>query len=223
MGRPLHKMSLSDFLAWEDEQIEKHEFYQGEVFAMVGARRVHECVVSNLVVELGSALRGSPCRVYASNMKLLVADDIFASPDSLASLVSELTATQADVVYADLVYVCSNRTDSVVRSWRSGGFAVSRLRYGWMPPHPTFYLRRDLLPQVVGAVLAGHAGDERSFQSRPSNRYGLGEVAERCALQQPGSAIGGMDDGFARYCRAALCDNHRPRSVTDHANPRLCA
>ena len=81
MGLPLRKMSLDDFLAWENDQVERHEFYQGEVIAMVGARRVHECTVSNLVVELGSALRGSPCRVYASNMKLLVADDTVLYPD----------------------------------------------------------------------------------------------------------------------------------------------
>ena len=42
------KLSLEAYLAWEEDQAEKHEFYRGEVFAMVGARRVHGRVVGNL-------------------------------------------------------------------------------------------------------------------------------------------------------------------------------
>ena len=103
----------------------------------------------------------------------LNADDMFASPDSLASLVAELTATQADVVYADLIYVRSDRTDSVVRSWRSGEFAASRLRYGWMPPHPTFYLRRDLLPQVGGFDTQLRIAADYDFILRCLSRQGL--------------------------------------------------
>jgi hypothetical protein len=40
MGMPLHKMTLAEFLAWEAQQTERHEFYRGEIFAMVGARPV---------------------------------------------------------------------------------------------------------------------------------------------------------------------------------------
>lgn len=53
------KLSLEAYLAWEEGQAEKHEFYRGEVFAMVGARRVHGRVVGNLVREFGTSLKGS--------------------------------------------------------------------------------------------------------------------------------------------------------------------
>ena len=41
------KMTLREFLVWEDLQPERHEFYNGEVFAMVAGRRIHERVIGN--------------------------------------------------------------------------------------------------------------------------------------------------------------------------------
>jgi Uma2 family endonuclease len=74
-------MTLDAFLAWENEQTDKHEFYRGEVFAMVGAKRAHGCVVGNLMRHLGNALAGSSCRPFSEGMKLQVADDTIFYPD----------------------------------------------------------------------------------------------------------------------------------------------
>lgn len=75
------KISLADYLAWEEAQPEKHEFYRGEVFAMVGAKRAHGRVVNNLARRLGEALDGSPCQVFHEGMKLQIADDTVLYPD----------------------------------------------------------------------------------------------------------------------------------------------
>jgi Uma2 family endonuclease len=78
MGNALPKYSLEEFVAWENDQTERHEFVHGEISAMVGARRVHNEVVSNLTVSLKQQLKGSPCRVYAETAKLqTAAGDIF--------------------------------------------------------------------------------------------------------------------------------------------------
>jgi Uma2 family endonuclease len=79
----MHKpvLTLDEYLAWENEQVEKHEFHRGEVFAMVGARRIHGRVVSNLVLELGLAVKGTPCQVFAETMKVAIADDTVLYPD----------------------------------------------------------------------------------------------------------------------------------------------
>lgn len=69
--------SVDDFLAWEQAQAERHEFVGGEVFAMVGARRVHNLVVGNLFAELKRQLKGTPCRAFVESAKLQVADDLF--------------------------------------------------------------------------------------------------------------------------------------------------
>lgn len=74
----------------------------------------------------------------------LNADDVLASNEVLAHIAAAMDA-QSDMVYGDLVYVDAEKTDKVVRYWDSGEFSTSRLRYGWMPPHPTFYVRRHLI------------------------------------------------------------------------------
>lgn len=78
----------------------------------------------------------------------LNADDMLATPDTIAAIA--LAAETADVVCGDLVYVRQEQSDTVLRYWRCGPFASSRLRFGWMPPHPTFYVRRSLLTQIGG-------------------------------------------------------------------------
>jgi Uma2 family endonuclease len=69
MGMPLHKMTLAEFLAWEDAQPDRHEFYRGETLAMVGGTARHNRVILNLASRIGSHLDGTPCQVFAQNMK----------------------------------------------------------------------------------------------------------------------------------------------------------
>lgn len=79
--KPDPHWTLDQYLAWENEQVEKHEFVRGEVVAMVGGRRVHGLVVSNLVRHFGNQLAGGPCRAFAETMKLQVAEDTVLYPD----------------------------------------------------------------------------------------------------------------------------------------------
>ena len=81
MGLPLPTWSLDDFLTWENAQVEKHEFYRGEVFAMVGGRRTHGRVVLNLGYALNARLAGSPCQVFAEGMKVQIGTDTILYPD----------------------------------------------------------------------------------------------------------------------------------------------
>jgi Uma2 family endonuclease len=86
------KLSLEAYLAWEEGQPERHEFYRGEVFAMVGAKRVHGRVVGNLVREVGISLKGSPCQVFHEGMKVQIGDDTVLYPDVF------VTCDKADLV-----------------------------------------------------------------------------------------------------------------------------
>ena len=81
MGLQQEKFTLQAYLDWENIQPERHEFYRGEVFAMVGGRRSHGCVIANLVMYLGLQLKGSPCRVFSESMKIQIADDTILYPD----------------------------------------------------------------------------------------------------------------------------------------------
>lgn len=88
MGYALERrrMSADEFLAWEATQTERHEFVQGEVFAMTGGRDRNNTVSGNLYMALRQHLAGSGCRVYASDLKLQVAAaDAFFYPDLMVT------------------------------------------------------------------------------------------------------------------------------------------
>ena len=78
---PQPKLTLDEYLAWENQQPTMNEFHQGEVFAMVGAPRVHGRVVVNLALALTRGLDGSPCQVFTEGMKVQIAEDTVLYPD----------------------------------------------------------------------------------------------------------------------------------------------
>ena len=88
MGQALrqYRMSGEDFLAWEAVQHERHEFVDGEVFAMAGAEDRHVTVCLNLAMALRQHLAGSPCRTYMSDMKLQAQEgESYFYPDVLVT------------------------------------------------------------------------------------------------------------------------------------------
>ena len=75
---------------------------------------------------------------------LLHSDDIFYSKDVISAVVDEFITRGSDSVYADLVYVDRENPDRVIRNWKSGNYNRNNFIYGWMPPHPTFYVKREV-------------------------------------------------------------------------------
>ncbi|TXS90883.1 glycosyltransferase [Parahaliea maris] len=70
-------------------------------------------------------------------------DDLFAADTTVSSIVEAFSDPSVSAAYGDLQYVSRQDTTRVVRNWRSGEFTLKRMRCGWMPPHPTLYLRRS--------------------------------------------------------------------------------
>ena len=75
---------------------------------------------------------------------LLHSDDTFASAEVLEKVLAAFKDPAVDGVYGDLVYVVGAGEGRVVRHWRAGRFDPARLRRGWMPPHPTLFLKREV-------------------------------------------------------------------------------
>jgi Uma2 family endonuclease len=78
------KISVADYLEGELVSEIKHEYVNGEVYAMAGAKRAHNLISMNLANLLYNHLRGTPCRVFVADMKvgvLTATDDIFYYPD----------------------------------------------------------------------------------------------------------------------------------------------
>jgi glycosyltransferase involved in cell wall biosynthesis len=75
---------------------------------------------------------------------ILNADDYYPSDDVLAKVIEAFSNPDVDACYGDLVYVDSKDASKVVRFWRSGDYNSRKFHWGWMPPHPTFFVRRSV-------------------------------------------------------------------------------
>ena len=83
-------------------------------------------------------------RATGSIVGILNSDDFYAGQFVIQNVADAFKATRADACYGDLVYVDRADTGKVVRYWQSGQFRRERFRLGWMPPHPAFFVRREV-------------------------------------------------------------------------------
>jgi Uma2 family endonuclease len=124
MSGPAEKLSLADFLTWENQQVERNEFYRGEVFARVGARRAHGCVVANLARHLGNHLAGSPCQVFHGGMKVQIADEAILYPDLFVTC--DAADLRTDMIFRSPILVIEVLSPSTQAYDRSQKFALYR-------------------------------------------------------------------------------------------------
>lgn len=80
----------------------------------------------------------------------LHADDTYADIRVLERIAGAFADPAVGAVYGDLDYVWNARPDRIARSWRSRPFEPALLKAGWMPPHPTLYVRRAFYERVGG-------------------------------------------------------------------------
>ena len=73
---------------------------------------------------------------------VLNSDDFYCSNDVIEEVVRAFQQNKTDCLYGDLNYVDPIDTSKIVRKWRSGSFRKENFLRGWMPPHPTFFVRK---------------------------------------------------------------------------------
>lgn len=80
---------------------------------------------------------------------LMHSDDFYYDNHTLSDLVKEFERTGADFVYGDGLYVNFENTDKVIRNWIGGTYSKRKVKAGWLPLHPTCYIKRTAY-QAVG-------------------------------------------------------------------------
>jgi glycosyltransferase len=75
----------------------------------------------------------------------LHSDDFFPSNDVLTLIADAFRDSSIKMCFGDLAYVHPINPTKIIRLWRAGEFSKRSLQWGWMPPHPTLYVRRDIL------------------------------------------------------------------------------
>jgi glycosyltransferase involved in cell wall biosynthesis len=91
---------------------------------------------------------------------ILNADDVLADADVISTVVGNFKDKSCDAVYGNLNYTNRNDLSQVTRKWQSNPFQRSAVKYGWMPPHPTIYIRREVYKKLGYYSLDyGHSSD----------------------------------------------------------------
>lgn len=74
---------------------------------------------------------------------ILNADDFYVDSQVLEKVIARFKESSADALFADLVYVRPDNLNKVVRYYSGAGFTPDKFTWGWMPPHPTFFVKRE--------------------------------------------------------------------------------
>ncbi|MGZ3863180.1 MAG: glycosyltransferase family 2 protein [Bacteroidia bacterium] len=111
---------------------------------------------------------------------ILHADDFYTSDDVLAGIAKTFKMSESEAVYADLYYVDKDDTNKIVRKWKSGNYKEGKFLWGWMPPHPTFFVRKEVYAKygVFNTQLRSAADYELMLRFIHKNKIKLGYLPE---------------------------------------------
>lgn len=79
---------------------------------------------------------------------LLHSDDMMFDTHTVSDVMREMERTGCDFLYADGLFVDAQRTEKVVRNWIGGRYSKWKVRHGWLPLHPTCYIRREVMERL---------------------------------------------------------------------------
>ena len=101
----------------------------------------------------------------------LHSDDFMGSSGIIHKIAEQFTQKNIQGVFGDLVFVNSENTYKIVRKWKSMQFDRKNIKYGWMPPHPTLYLRKE--------VYQKHGPFDISFKIAGDYNFMLGVMKDK--------------------------------------------
>jgi Uma2 family endonuclease len=130
-AQPEYRFSAEDYLSWEAKQTDRHEYFQGEVFAMSGGTQNHNTVAINALFVLRQHLKGSPCKVFMADVRVLIkaqdkTEDIYLYPDVVVTCQPSDTQNGQALAVEKPILVLEVLSDSTASWDRGGKFAADR-------------------------------------------------------------------------------------------------
>jgi glycosyltransferase involved in cell wall biosynthesis len=122
----------------------------GTLAVLESCVRPHTILVSEPDKGIYDALNKGLALATGDVIGVMHSDDFFSDEKVLADVVSAFADPNVDAVYGDLDYVDAMNPSHVVRHWRAGHYIPRQLAWGWMPPHPTMFVRRTLIERWGG-------------------------------------------------------------------------
>lgn len=111
------------------------------------------------------AMNKGIARATGDVIGILNSDDFYVNENVIAK-VAEAFVPGIDAVYGDLQYVDQLNTDKVIRTWKSGNYSRNDFLFGWMPPHPTFFVRKEVYQQLGNFNTALRSAADYEFMLR---------------------------------------------------------
>ena len=149
---------------------------------------------------------------------ILNADDFYAYSTAISDVVEAIKVSGASGVYGDLEYVESGSQNVVKRRWISGSYKPNSFVNGWMPPHPTFFLKKGLYEEYGGFRLDCGSAADYELMLRMIHKVGIKLAYVPKVLVK--MTIGGVSNSsFAN--RLAANKNDRKAWKINDLKPRL--
>ena len=126
-AQPHFFLTANDYLAWERQQETRHEYLEGQIFAMTGASRAHNMLCANILASLHGQLRGKPCEIYVNDMRVKVSETgMYTYPDLVAACGEPRFEDQAVDTLLNPVLIIEVLSDSTERYDRGAKFTHYR-------------------------------------------------------------------------------------------------
>jgi Uma2 family endonuclease len=120
MLSPQHNdfISIADYLQGELTSETKHEYLEGRVYAMAGASKNHQRIITNMVIAFGQHLRNTPCDTFASDIKVRIGDLAFFYPDVIVACQDDTDNnyyTEKPVIIVEVLSKSTRRKDETTK------------------------------------------------------------------------------------------------------------
>jgi glycosyltransferase involved in cell wall biosynthesis len=146
---------------------------------------------------------------------LLNADDLYQNTQVFCRVARVFENPIVEVCYGDLVYIRSTDPSKVLRYWQSGPPTPDRFQWGWMPPHPTLFVRRSVYDRLGNFDLQYRIAADYEFMLRVmlKHRIQAAYIPEVLVRMRAGGASNGTLAGILQAnaeCREAYRKNNLP-------------
>lgn len=175
--------------------------------AIEAARHTRMRLISEADTGIYDALNKGISASTGDVVGFLHSDDTFAHEDVLARIAEAFRNADTEAVFGDLDYVAQHDPQRVIRHWSTGPFDPSRLQKGWMPAHPTLYLRRSVYERLGGydttfGISADYDFILRYFRQTSASSVYIPEVLYKMRM-------GGVSNRDLRRIRQKMAEDYR--------------
>ena len=104
---------------------------------------------------------------------ILHADDFYENTEVISKVIKLFNSSGADSVYGDLEYVARENTNKVLRNWVAGDYNRDSFKFGWMPPHPSFFVKKKVYELYGAYSLELSLAADYEFMVRTLYKHGI--------------------------------------------------